>query len=140
MNAQQLIGSCALALALCGGARADSAAALSPPASELAPGPLAHARDFSALDLTHAQRVAIATLQDLGFALESADADRGLVTASLLDAHPLRLAISITAKDETTISASVTTDYAGAVLPNPEPAAAFFSAYEAALNPPPEID
>ncbi|HEU4427604.1 MAG TPA: hypothetical protein VFT98_02525 [Myxococcota bacterium] len=140
MNAAPFVAGCALALALGGAARADSAAAGSPPAAETTPASLAVARDFPAPDLLHAQRVAIATLQDLGFALESADAERGVLIASLLDTHPLRLAVSITAKDDTTISASVTTDWAGASLASPEPVAAFFSAYEAALNPPPELD
>jgi len=139
MNAAPLVASCALALALCGAARADSADG-SRAAAEPTPGSLAVAHEFAAPDLLHAQRIAIATLQDLGFALESADAERGVLIASLLDAHPLRLTVSITAKDDATISASVASDYAGASLANLGPATAFFSAYEAALNPPPELD
>jgi hypothetical protein len=139
MNVAPLLASCALAAALSVAARADSAAG-APAPSAAQPAPSALSRDFSAPDLLHARRVAIATLQDLGFALEAADAERGLVIASLLDAHPLRLAVRVTAKDDATVSASVTSDWAGAALASPEPAAAFLSAYAAALNPPPELD
>jgi hypothetical protein len=92
-------------------------------------------RDFESVDLRRAQRLAVATLQDLGFALESADAETGVVTASLLDAHPLRLTISIAAKSESTITASVRTEFAGKPISSSVPAEAFFAAYAAALSP-----
>jgi len=140
MNARSpLRALCVLAL-FAGGARADSTASAVASAAATETAPPAHSRDFPAPDLAHAQRVAIATLQDLGFALESADAERGLLIASLLDTHPLRLAVSITAKDESTINATITADYAGSPIADPNPATTFLDAYAAALNPLPEID
>jgi hypothetical protein len=98
------------------------------------------ARDFPAPGLDVARRLAIAALQDLGLALEAASDEAGTISASRLDAHPLRLTVAIHAKDEATVAASVTTDYAGAPIADPRAAEAFFAAYANALSPLPEID
>ena len=102
--------------------------------------PTRHTRDFAAPDLQRARRLAIATLQDLGFALENADNETGTLIASRLDTHPLRLTVTISAKSETEITAAVGTAYANTELPDPRPANTFFATYEAALFPPREID
>jgi hypothetical protein len=97
---------------------------------------VAPTRDYEAADLLQAQRAAIATLQDLGFVIESADAAQGVITASRLDRYPLRLTVSIAAKGDAAISASVSADYAGAPVASAAPAEAFFAAYAVALSPP----
>ncbi|MBM4385308.1 MAG: hypothetical protein FJ091_18300 [Deltaproteobacteria bacterium] len=102
--------------------------------------PLPVTRDFAAPSLEVARRLAISALQDLGFALEAANSEAGTISASRLDAHPLRLTVTVGARDEATISAAVVTDHAGTPVADPRPAEAFFSAYAAALSPPPEID
>ena len=102
--------------------------------------PTSHTRDFASSDLHRARRLAIATLQDLGFALENADNETGTLIASRLDTHPLRLKVTISAKSETEITAAVSTAYANTELADPGPANALFAAYGAALFPPPEID
>ena len=127
----------ALALAIAGArASADtpSGALRAPP--ESAP---TVARDFEVADLARAQRAAIATLQDLGFAIESADLAQGLVAGSRLDRHPLRLTVRLVATSESSISATVSCDYAGAPVANALPAEAFLAAYAVVLSPPVEF-
>jgi len=97
-------------------------------------------RDYASADLLAAQRLAIAALQDLGFALESADAETGTLTASRLDSFALRLTITLTAANESTVTASVAADYAGNPISDARPAEAFFTALAAQLAPLPAID
>ena len=127
-----------LALACALGAPAARAASPSPALPPEAP--LVHTREFASDDLPRAQRLAIAALQDLGFALESADAALGNVTASRLDAHALRLTVTLSAASDTTVSAAVATDFAGLPLSDPRAAEAFFRAFAAQLSPPAAID
>lgn len=145
MNARppRLAHALAAALALSGGAHPLPALAASPfdallpqPAPAAAPA----ARDFASDDLTRTARLAIAALQDLGFALESADAATGTLVASRLDTHPLRLTVTLSARDSATVTAAVAADYAGLSISDPRPAEAFFAALTAQLEPPPAID
>ena len=126
----------ALSLITVAPARAGLPFSASPEPAE----PTRHTRNFAAPDLPRARRLAIATLQDLGLALESADNETGTLVASRLDTHPLRLTVTISAKGESEITAAVSTAYANTELGDPGPANAFFATYEAALFPPPEID
>jgi hypothetical protein len=98
------------------------------------------AREFASDDLPRAQRLAIGALQDLGFALESGDAALGVVSASRLDAHALRLTVTLSAGDGATVTAAVATDYAGRPLADPRAAEAFFRAFAAQLSPAPALD
>ncbi len=120
----------ALALAL---ALVASQASRASDAPEVAPPPT---REFAPTDLNDARRAAIATIQDLGFALESVDADTGDITASRLDTHPLRISITISQSTDASISATVKTFYADLPIQDPRVADAFFSAYADALAPP----
>lgn len=122
----------ALALACC-------ALAAAAPAED-APAPVPRERSFDTADLERARRVAVSTLQDLGLALESGDAESGTLTASCLDVHPLRLTIVIATEGDSQISATVSADYAGSPLRDPRPTEQFLAAYEAALFPPSELD
>ncbi len=128
--ARHALNACALALAL---ARASETHA-APPA------PPPQTRSYESDDVNRLQRLSIAALQDLGFALESADAESGVITASRLDTHPLRLTVTITAANESTINAAISADYSGAPISDPRPAEAFFSALARQLTPPPAID
>ena len=130
----------AMALALACALWATAARAASPSAAPPLEAPPLLVREFAGDDLPRAQRLAIATLQDLGFALESADAALGTLTASRLDAHPLRLTIRLSAAGDATLSASVATDYAGRPLADPRAAEAFFSAFASQLSSPPALD
>jgi hypothetical protein len=104
------------------------------------PAPAVVSRQLAAADLARAQRLAIAALQDLGLALESADAARGTLVASRLDAYPLRLAITLAPATDGTLTATVVADYAGRPLADPRPAEAFLAALAASLSPPRPID
>ena len=126
----------ALSLITAAPARADSPFATTREPAQ----PTQHKHDFATPDLPRARRLAIATLQDLGFALENADNETGTLIASRLDEHALRLTVTITSKSETEITATISTAYANTELADPAPANAFFTAYEAALSPPPEMD
>jgi hypothetical protein len=97
-------------------------------------------RDYETADVLTAQRRAIAALQDLGFALESADAETGTLTASRLDSFALRLTITLTAANESTVTASVAADYAGTPISDARPAEAFFTALASQLAPLSAID
>jgi hypothetical protein len=130
----------AAALALACALGPPAARAASPEdAAPAAPASLP-AREFACDDLARAQRLAIAALQDLGFAIESADAALGVVSASRLDAHALRLTVTLSASDGATVTASVATDYAGLPLADPRAAEAFFRAFAAQLSPPSALD
>jgi hypothetical protein len=126
----------ALSLITAAAARAESPFATNREPAQ----PTRHTRDFASSDIHRALRLAIATLQNLGFALENADNETGTLIASRLDTHPLRLTVTISAKSETEITAAVSSAYAATELADPTPANTFFAAYEAALSPPPEID
>jgi hypothetical protein len=135
----------ALALALLASSLAPRAASAATPFGARVPAgepealpPLS--RDYESTDLLSAQRLAITALQDLGFALESADAETGSLTASRLDSFALRLTITLSAANESTITASVAADYAGAPIADARPAEAFFAALANQLAPPPAID
>ena len=135
---QLWLAGAALALSLI---TAGPARAASPFATNREPAqPTRHTRDFATGDILRALRRAIATLQDLGFALENADNETGTLIASRLDKHPLRLTVTISRKSETEITTAISTAYANTELADPAPANAFFAAYDAALFPPPEID
>jgi len=139
MNGRRVAGALALAIALTGTGHAESPFASLTRERE-APTPAPIARDFSAPSLDVARRLAIAALQDLGFALEAANSEAGTISASRLDTHPLRLTVIVSAKDEASVTAAVTTDYATNPISDPRAAEAFFAAYASALRPPPEID
>ena len=97
-------------------------------------------RDYESADLLGAQRLAIAALQDLGFALESADAETGTLSATRLDSFALRLTVTLTAASESTVTASVAADYEGTPISDGRPAEAFFTALASQLAPLPAID
>jgi hypothetical protein len=132
------LGLLASSLEPCAARAGDSVDALVPTSERAALPP--SSRDYESTDLLETQRLAIAALQDLGFALESADAETGTLTASRLDAYALRVTVTLTAANESTVTASVAADYAGNPVSDARPAEAFFTALAAQLAPPPAID
>lgn len=140
MTRAQLFVAGALAVALASLLGGPSARAASPFGSARAPEAPPPSREFASDDLPRAQRLAIAALQDLGFALESADAERGTLSASRLDTHPLRLSITLRAASASTIAVSVATEYAGHPVADPRAAEAFFAALAAQLAPERALD
>jgi hypothetical protein len=102
--------------------------------------PAAVTRDFPIGDANRALRLAITALQDLGFALESADAERGGISASRLDVYPLRLTLAITAQDTGGVRISVTADYAGEPTSAGRAAETLLETIQDALNPRPVLE
>jgi hypothetical protein len=117
-------------------------AALATPAATPAALPAAttRTRTFDTPDLERARRLAIATLQDLGLAIESGDPATGTLTASRLDAYPLRLRVTVTPQGDAQIVVTASADYAAQPLADAQPADQFLTAYESALFPQPELE
>jgi hypothetical protein len=68
-------------------------------------------RVLQAGDRTAALRAVIATLQDLGFVLDSADASLGTVTATRLAQHQIRMTVSARQVDERQVVVRASADY-----------------------------
>ena len=56
-------------------------------------------REYDTLDKAMTMRSVIATLQDLGFTIDQADAELGTITATRLHAHTMRMTVTVVQKD-----------------------------------------
>lgn len=56
-------------------------------------------REYDTLDKAMTMRSVIATLQDLGFTIDQADAELGTVTATRLHAHTMRMTVTVVKND-----------------------------------------
>jgi len=61
-------------------------------------------REYKTLDKSMTMRSVIATLQDLGFTIDQADAELGTVTATRLHQHTMRMTVTVVEKDAGRIS------------------------------------
>jgi hypothetical protein len=61
-------------------------------------------REYDTLDRAMTMRSVIATLQDLGFTIDQADAELGTVTATRLHAHTMRMTVTVVKKSGQRIS------------------------------------
>jgi len=61
-------------------------------------------RQYDTLDRAMTMRSVIATLQDLGFTIDQADAELGTITATRLDQHTMRMTVTVVQKDEQRIA------------------------------------
>lgn len=52
-------------------------------------------RQYDTLDKAMTMRAVIATLQDLGFTIDQADADLGAITATRLDEYTMRMTVTV---------------------------------------------
>lgn len=55
----------------------------------------AQTREFDTLDKAMTMRSVVATLQDLGFTIDQADAELGTITATRLDAYTMRMTVTV---------------------------------------------
>lgn len=55
-------------------------------------------REFDTLDKAMTMRSVVATLQDLGFTIDQADADLGTITATRLDTYTMRMTVTVVAR------------------------------------------
>lgn len=61
-------------------------------------------REYDTLDKAMTMRSVIATLQDLGFTIDQADADLGTITATRLHQYTMRMTVTVVEKDGRRIS------------------------------------
>ena len=61
-------------------------------------------REYDTLDKSMTMRSVIATLQDLGFTIDQADADLGTVTATRLHEYTMRMTVTVVERDNQRVS------------------------------------
>ena len=61
-------------------------------------------REYDTLDKAMTMRSVIASLQDLGFTIDQADAELGTVTATRLDEYTMRMTVTVVQKEGDRIS------------------------------------
>lgn len=61
-------------------------------------------REYDTLDKAMTMRSVIATLQDLGFTIDQADAELGTITATRLHQYTMRMTVTVVEKDGRRIS------------------------------------
>ena len=61
-------------------------------------------RSYDTLDKTMAMRSVIATLQDLGFTIDQADAELGTITATRLHEYTMRMTVTVVERDGERVS------------------------------------
>lgn len=61
-------------------------------------------REYDTLDKAMTMRSVIASLQDLGFTIDQADAELGTVTATRLDEYTMRMTVTVVQKEGERIS------------------------------------
>lgn len=90
-------------------------------------------RAFDTTDKEKTLRTVIATLQDLGFVLDKADATLGIVTATKLNSYALRMTISVRPRGETQLLVRANAQYETTPVEDPEPYQQFFVALQKAM-------
>lgn len=90
-------------------------------------------RVFETSDRQQTLRSVIATLQDLGFVIDKADATIGTVSATKLDGYQLRATVTVRARGENETLVRANATLANAAIEDPEPYQDFFVALEKAM-------
>ena len=90
-------------------------------------------RAFDTTDSALTLRTTIATLQDLGFVVDKADAELGTVSATKLDRYQLRMTVSVRPRGETQLLVRANAQYNVVPVTEPEPYQQFFVALEKAM-------
>lgn len=90
-------------------------------------------RVFDTTDKARTQRTIIATLQDLGFVIDKADATLGTVSATKLNGYAMRMTVSVRdhGAKQTLVRASA--QYNQTAIEDPQPYQQFFTALEKAM-------
>jgi len=87
-------------------------------------------RAFDTTDKDRTLRAIIATLQDLGFIVDKADATLGAVTATKLNRYALRVTVTVGPRGQTQLIVRVNAQYELSPVDAPEPYQQFFSALQ----------
>jgi hypothetical protein len=90
-------------------------------------------RAFDTTDRERTLRVVIATLQDLGFVIDKADAALGTVTATKLHHYALRMTVTVRPRGETQLLVRANAQYELTPVVEPEPYQQFFTALQKAM-------
>lgn len=90
-------------------------------------------RAFDTTDRVKMLRTVIATLQDLGFVVDSANDDIGTVTATKLDGYALRMTVTVRPRGGKQLLVRASGEYNRQAVENPEPYQNFFAALEKAI-------
>lgn len=90
-------------------------------------------RAFDTTDKEQTLRTIIATLQDLGFVIDKADATLGIVSATKLDKYALRMTVSVRPRGETQLLVRANAQFNIYPVEDPEPYQQFFIALEKAM-------
>ena len=90
-------------------------------------------RSFETTEKQQTLRTVIATLQDLGFVIDKADADLGAVSATKLDGYELRMTVTVRPRDETQLLVRASAQYQMKPIEDPEPYQDFFTALEKSM-------
>ncbi len=75
----------------------------------------------------------MATLQDLSFVLDKADAVLGTVSGTKLDGYQLRITVTVRPRGETQMLVRANAQYNITAVEDPEPYQQFFAALERAM-------
>ena len=90
-------------------------------------------RVFDTTDKEKTLRTVIATLQDLGFVIDKADAVLGSVSATKLNRYALRMTVTVRMKGETQLLVRANAQYELRPVIDPQPYRQFFSALQKAM-------
>jgi len=87
-------------------------------------------RAFDTTDRERMLRTIIATLQDLSFVVDKADATLGSVSSTKLDGYQLRMTVTVRPRGETQLLVRANAQYNLSAVEDPEPYQQFFAALE----------
>jgi len=90
-------------------------------------------RAFDTTDKEKILRTIMATLQDLGFVIDKADATLGTVSATKLKYYALRITVTVRPRGETQLLVRANAQYNVQPVTDPEPYQQFFAALEKAM-------
>jgi hypothetical protein len=90
-------------------------------------------RMFETTDREKMLRNIMATLQDLGFVMDKADAALGVVTATKLDRYALRMTVTVRPRGEKHLLVRANGQFNNAAVLEPGPYQQFFSALSKAM-------
>jgi len=90
-------------------------------------------RAFDTTDRERMLRTIIATLQDLSFVVDKADATLGSVSSTKLDGYQLRMTVTVRPRGETQLLVRANAQYNLSAVEDPEPYQQFFAALEKSM-------
>ena len=90
-------------------------------------------RAFDTTDIPKTLRTVIATLQDLSFVIDKADAELGSVSGTKLDGYALRMTVSVRPPGEPHLLVRANAQYNITAVEDPAPYQQFFMALEKAM-------